>query len=93
MAKVYDVAAVIGEKRDGKPLWKTFGAVFETEKGLALKLDSTPIAKDFDGWFKLFEPTARNQPEPKPAPKPEPSAQPEGPFEDDIPFRSRHWQS
>jgi hypothetical protein len=57
MAKKFDVAAVIGEKRDGKPMWKTFGAVFETEKGLSLKLDSMPIAKDFDGWFKLFEPS------------------------------------
>jgi hypothetical protein len=66
----FEVAAVVGEKQDGKPIWKQFGKVFETDRGLSLKLDSIPIAKDFDGWFKLFPPKDGGQTAPRPAPKP-----------------------
>ena len=81
MAKKYDVVAVVGEKKDGKPMWKNFGAVFETERGLAMKLDSMPIAKDFDGWFKFFEPNDGGQRAPA---KPQPKGDEE--FNDSIPF-------
>jgi len=75
----FEVAAVVGEKQDGKPIWKQFGKVFETERGLSLKLDSVPIAKDFDGWFKLFPPKDGGQTAPR---KPEPAFEPDT----DLPF-------
>lgn len=54
----YDVVAVTGEysDQDGntKRRYAKCGAVFETEKGLNLKLEMIPI--DFNGWFSLFEP-------------------------------------
>jgi hypothetical protein len=81
VAKKYDVCAVVGEKKDGSPVWKNFGAVFQTEKGFAMKLDSMPIAKDFDGWFKLFTPRDNNQQQP--APRPAPASEP---YDDPVPF-------
>lgn len=79
--KVYDVAAVVGTKQDGKPRWKTFGAVFKTDRGLSMKLDGVPLAKDFDGWFTFFEPRQDNRRQS--APKPQ--ADPNDP-NDEIPF-------
>ena len=61
MSKKFDVVAVTGTyTKDGveKPVWKNCGAVFETPKGLSLKLDLVPVAGD--GWFKLFEPKAQD---------------------------------
>ena len=74
MAKKYDVSAVVGEY-NGKPVWHKCGAVFETAKGLSLKLEALPVGKEFDGWFKLFEP---RQDKPQAAPATEPN--------DPIPF-------
>jgi len=60
MAKVYDVVVVVGEKDDGKPVWKNCGAVFQTDKGFAMKLDLVPIGGD--GWFKFFDPQKKQEP-------------------------------
>lgn len=78
MAVKYEVCAVVGEKKDGSPMWRKFGAVFQTDKGFSLKLEGVPIAKDFDGWFKLFPPKEGGQTAPKP--------KPDAPFDDDLPF-------
>lgn len=81
MSKIYDVVAVTGTyEKDGeeKPVWKNCGAIFETAKGLAMKLDLIPVASD--GWFKLFEP------KPKKDEKPAQQPQPQDDFDDDIPF-------
>ena len=80
MGKKFDVAAVIGQTREGKPVWHKCGAVFETEKGLSLKIEAFPVGKDFDGWFKLFEP--RQDDRPQQAAKPAANVGPD----DDIPF-------
>ncbi len=83
MAKVYDVVAAAGEytDRDGntKVRWINCGAVFETEKGLSLKLDAYAVG---EGWYKLFEPKKRGGGQVSPqAPNP-PAQDPD----DDIPF-------
>jgi hypothetical protein len=86
MAKMYDVVAVCGTRTDRdtgeeKPIWKNCGAVFETPKGLSMKLDLVPVTSD--GWFKFFEP--KEQAAPKPA-SGTPAASSDGDFDDLIPF-------
>lgn len=66
--------------KDGKTRWHKCGAVFESDKGLSLKLESLPIG--FDGWLSLREPR------PKDGAKPvAPTAPPTDGFENEsIPF-------
>lgn len=56
--KVYDVVAVTGEytDRDGntKKKYMNCGAVFQTDKGMSIKLEVLPI--EFNGWLSLYEP-------------------------------------
>jgi hypothetical protein len=65
MAKVYDVVAVTGKYTDRngneKNRYMTCGAVFQTDKGMSLKLEALPIGHD--GWFQLYEPKEREQPQ------------------------------
>lgn len=59
--KKYDV--VYGRRYESngeeKTHWMNCGAVFQTEKGFSLKLESIPV--DFNGWFSLFEPKPREE--------------------------------
>ena len=61
MAKKFDV--VHGEKYtaggEEKTKWTRCGVVFESDKGLSLKLDYIPVSSN--GWFSLFEPKDRSQ--------------------------------
>ena len=81
MAKKYDVVAGIGEYQDRngntKVRWLNCGSIFQTDKGFSLKLDCVPVGGD--GWFKLFEPKAKQE-----APKAPPVD--DAPFDDDLPF-------
>jgi hypothetical protein len=93
--KRYDVVAITGSYVDRSGVEKrrylNCGAVFETEKGLSLKLESIPVG--FDGWFQLYEP----RPE-QPVGSPQGTRQPQmvkpkvvstvlhDEFNDDIPF-------
>lgn len=81
MAKKFDV--VYGVRREGqeKTRWINCGAMFETEKGLSIKLDTIPVG--FDGWLKLFEPKPRED-----APRRASEPQRDEDFSDDsgIPF-------
>lgn len=90
MSKVYDVVAAHGEYTDSngqtKVRWRNHGVVVKTEKGLSLKLESTP-AGDWNGWFKLFEPKNPTQQAAQSAGQPDPYSGPRpGDFDDSIPF-------
>lgn len=61
MSKKYDV--VVSEKyqdRDGneKTRYINIGAVFETQKGLSIKLESLPIG--WNGWASFYEPKPKD---------------------------------
>lgn len=62
--KRYDVVAITGSYTDRNGIEKrrymNCGAVFETEKGLSLKIEALPVG--FDGWFQLYEPRSEQQP-------------------------------
>lgn len=95
--KRYDVVAVTGSYTDRngveKRRYMNCGAVFETEKGLSLKIEAIPVG--FDGWFQLYEPRTEQQ---TPAPQQHAFRRPAAAgrqataaavnedFEDDIPF-------
>lgn len=61
--KRYDVVAITGSYTDRNGIEKrryvNCGAVFETEKGLSLKIEAIPVG--FDGWFQLYEPRSEQQ--------------------------------
>mgnify|MGYP001268906192 FL=1 len=95
--KRYDVVAVIGSYTDRNGMEKrrymNCGAVFETEKGLSLKLEAIPVG--FDGWFQLYEPRTEQQSpavqrhtfrQPATASRHAAAAAAQEDFEDDIPF-------
>lgn len=79
----YEAVATVGTRKDGKKNYVRIGTVFETDKGLSLKLDSIPAGSEWNGWVSFFEPKARqDSPPPKPA-----ATKPSSDFEDDsIPF-------
>lgn len=57
----YDACVSTGDKPDGKKYWQKVGTVFESDKGLSLKLDVIPLAKIDDKgypslWINFFEP-------------------------------------
>jgi hypothetical protein len=96
--KRYDVVAVTGSYTDRngveKRRYMNCGAIFETEKGLSLKIEALPVA--FDGWFQLYEPRAEQQQpavqrnsafrQPASASRQAAAAAVNDDFEDDIPF-------
>lgn len=89
MPKIYDVAAVVGEKQDGKPRWMRCGSIIQRNDGkMALKLDAYPASGE--GWFALFEPRQNQQP------APQPSTQTQGGGfnpDDDVPFAPIDWRT
>lgn len=87
--KRYDVVAVTGTYTDRNGIEKkrylNCGVVFETDKGLSLKLEAVPTAGD--GWFMLFEP--RNDEQRPQQRRGDPAKEPAlagMDFNDDIPF-------
>ncbi len=81
--KRYDVVAVTGTYTDRqgneRRRYLNCGAVFETEKGLSLKLEAIPVGSE--GWFMLFEPRPQDREE---SSRRQETADEE--FQDDIPF-------
>lgn len=70
----YEAVARLPEGKDGKKRYHKCGVVFESDKGLSLKLDSLPVA-GFDGWISFYDP------------KPKDGAKPAGKTDpDEIPF-------
>lgn len=80
--------SVVGEnKQTGKPVWRQFGIIVDTQKGPRMKLEAVPIGTSpTDGggiWFALFEPDTDEKPRQEAPPPPRQSA-PD--FDDDLPF-------
>lgn len=80
----YDAVCKMGKytTRDGaeKTRYHKVGVVFESDKGLSLKVESLPVG--FDGWISFYEPKPE-QSQGKSAAKP---ARDSTGLEDDIPF-------
>lgn len=58
----YDAVATLRRTdRNGeeKKSYHKMGVVFETERGLSLKLESIPVG--FDGWVSFYEPKPKAQ--------------------------------
>lgn len=68
--KKYDAVAKIVEDRNGteKVRWHNIGPVFESDKGLSLKVESLPVGPGWNGWISFFEPKEQEKPKGKPAP-------------------------
>lgn len=86
MAKKFDVVAVTGKYTDNsgteKKRYTNIGVVFESEKGLSIKLESIPVG--WDGWASFYVPKGRDEPQPS---RPAESAAPSKPeFDDPLPF-------
>lgn len=80
----YDAVAVIGKKKDGTPVRMKVGSVWETDKGISLKLDAVPVGAEFSGWVNFYEPKPKDK---APASVHSKNLPTEGSFEDDpIPF-------
>lgn len=90
----YDVVATIGKyEKDGqtKYITRKVGSVFETSKGLRLKIDAmfnpAGCEKDESGsvWLALFEPKEKDEQQTTSYTKPKSISQ-EPAFDDSIPF-------
>jgi hypothetical protein len=46
-----------------KTNWIKIGAVFETEKGVSMKMESVPVS--WDGWISFFEPRPKDDKKPQ----------------------------
>lgn len=79
----FEAVAIVGKRKDDKPNYVRIGTVFETAKGLSLKLDSIPAGGEWNGWVSLFEPKPTDG-GPRTASKTQESEKP--PFDDDIGF-------
>lgn len=81
MALKYEAKAKVGtyknQQGEEKPNWVKLGAVFETSKGLSLKIDAIPVG--FDGWVSFFEPKQKEN-------TPTAQSAPANDIPDDIPF-------
>ena len=61
--KIYDAVAIVGTYQDKqgneKKRYLNVGSVFESDKGLYMKLDALPVG-DFNGWISFYEPKQRD---------------------------------
>ena len=59
--KKYDAVATIRYTHNGeeKKRFHNMGAVFESEKGMSLKLESIPVG--FDGWVTFYTPKPKEE--------------------------------
>ena len=84
MAKKFDVVAVTGKYTDNggneKKRYTNIGVVFESDKGLSIKLESIPVG--WDGWASFYVPKGKDEPAPI---KSAPAIAGEG-FDDPVPF-------
>lgn len=83
--KKYDAVYVVQPTREGdKPRYINCGAVFATEKGFRLKLDSIPVG--FNGWLAFYEPKPKDEQQRPAAAPAQQQSKAEAGFDDDIPF-------
>lgn len=88
----YEAVATVGKRKDGKPNYVKLGAVFESEKGLSLKLDSIPVGSEWNGWISFYPPKSRDGASSSQQPSGhQGGGTPQGP-DDDIPFAPRCWK-
>ena len=90
MAKKYDIVVTSTYESGGetKKRYTNIGAVFETDKGLSIKIESLPVG--WNGWANCYEPKERDERRESPR-QPQRSAAPAGGggfegMDDDIPF-------
>jgi hypothetical protein len=79
----FEAVASVGKDKNGKTKYQKVGAVFESDKGLSLKLDCLPVGcPEWNGWISLYVP--KDKTESRPAQK----ASTGGGMDtsDDIPF-------
>lgn len=57
----FDAVCVIGTDKSGKKKYHKMGTVFESDKGLSLKIDSMPVGPDWNGWVSFYECKPREQ--------------------------------
>jgi hypothetical protein len=80
----FEAVASLGKDKNGKMRYQKVGAVFESDKGLSLKLDCLPVgAPDWNGWISFYPPKGRQESKPEQDPAP---AQAGNSGDDDIPF-------
>ena len=83
MALKYEAKAKVGtytnQNGEEKPNWVRVGTVFETEKGMSMKIDAVPVG--FDGWVSFFVPKPKDGSSPA-----APASKNLGDINDDIPF-------
>jgi len=83
----FEVAAVVGQDKNGKSISRKIGAIISTKNGgFMLKIESIPVG--WDGWAYLNEPQQKQQPA-APQRQQAPQGGGGGPFDgidDDIPF-------
>lgn len=84
--KKFDAVATIGEYTDrngqAKKRYLNVGSVFESDKGLSLKIDALPLSKEWSGWIQFYPPKDRDA---VAAPK-APSAPAPADFDDELTF-------
>ena len=63
--KVYDAVATVGKYTDRngqeKKRYVNIGAVFESEHGLSMKLETIPVGPEWSGWISFFVPKDKQQ--------------------------------
>ena len=61
--KIYDVVATVGKYTDNqgneKKRYVNVGAVFESDKGMSMKLETLPVGPEWSGWLSFYEPKQR----------------------------------
>ena len=89
MRKTHDILAKTGtyknQQGEQKNRYTNCGAAFTDDSGqVSIKLESVPVAPEWNGWLNLWEPREQQQ-APAPAPQPRQAA-PIIDEQDDIPF-------
>lgn len=76
----YEAVASLGKDKNGKMRYQKVGAVFESDKGLSLKLDCLPVgAPEWNGWISLYVPKDKSD-------RPAPAKGKPADFDDDVGF-------
>ncbi len=75
----FEAVASLGKDKNGKMRYQKVGAVFESDKGLSLKLESLPVGcPEWNGWVSLYPP--------KPKDGQKPASKKSDDFDDDVGF-------
>jgi hypothetical protein len=66
----FEAVATVGKDKNGKAKYQKVGSVWESGKGLSLKLDCLPVgAPEWSGWISLYTPKEKTDAPKKPAGK------------------------